>query len=667
MPKQLVNESMSIAKYLKTSSNPSIVDRMYRSQPVMEFIGEHVDTIFPAKPGKRGLWIFGNQALPVIVQQVREASLVLKKPNGKAWEELYNRSPVFDDPGTNTLLILPNELANIYDLEHSSIFVNLFAFLFIKSGQKVGADEFVNQLLASNSSSIESWVRNKDKLKSVDLDLDLAGSSSGQAFDRSNKPGSAGEIFIDLGNGWKWVDLDRSYCELEGQAAGHCGNANYQSGDNILSLRDAQNRIHMTVVVDSGGYTTEMKAPGNRKPKSYTHPYVVELLLNDNIKGVGQGRFLPEKDFKITDLNFELASKLAKAGKIGKYNSVIECALKANGNQQLFANLIKDSYNLADFDFGFDYDRQAILLDSAPIEVFMDEYALLISRSNNYDSWLDVVEPRNLREMLDIRPKLHETIKYFAAAWDSLPKQFKLGIWSLMASDPLPDSYKQGGYGMQVAERLYEIATGVKEGKRVAKPDTNLAEGMRRVASQSMKQTQLHIFNDENSSSSYYNDGYFVVLDSEDSLSLYISPQGADKQLQSQGNIELPDELTIEMPYTSDVGLDQFISALRQDQFWARRLFTTDNLTWSQELGKDADLEARQQANRERQQQLYRSGNHPLQIQVRNEQEILPNLERRYMEGGLQEYIQQLRQLGWWDDYVKWATQNNRFLPVESL
>lgn len=656
----ILNESMPISRYLKSVNGKPVVDQMYGSPAALEFISDNIDSIFPAKTGKQGLWIFGNKAMPVVVDDVRETSLVLKKPNGKPWEELYDRAPVFDDPGVNSRLILPNQLANIYDLDDAKIFVNLFAYLYIKSNEQISADDFVSRLLTQYSASSGSWVNNKNRFKSVDVDL---GSQVKQPQDRSNAPGGEGETFIDLGNGWKWLNLNRGYCADEGAAAGHCGNANPRRGDNILSLRDADNKIHMTVVVDDNGYTTEMKAPGNRKPKSYTHPYVVELLLNDQIKGVGEGRYLPENDFKITDLSFELASKLMKANKLGDYNQTIECALKANGDQTVFAELMKQAYGLQDFDYNFDYNKQAILLDSAPIEVFTDQYELTISRSNQYDSWLDVVEASSINNLLSPELSMEQIRTFFAAAWSNLPRQYKAGISSAISGDQSLIDID----GIRLSEYLVKKATGKEYGRKVAEPDKNLEQGMKRVGYTSRTQTNIEMFNNENSNTAYYNDGFFVSLQSDGTLSLYINTQGADQQLKATGTIELPESINIEWPYSEDVGLDQFVNALRKDQFWARRIYTTDNKNWSQELDQDQELLARQQANRERQQQLYNAGQHPMQIEIRNEQEILPNLERKYMEGGLEEYIQQLRQQGWWDDYVNWATTNNKFLPVETL
>lgn len=656
----ILNESMPISRYLKSVNGKPVVDQMYGSPAALEFISDNIDSIFPAKTGKQGLWIFGNKAMPVVVDDVRETSLVLKKPNGKPWEELYDRAPVFDDPGVNSRLILPNQLANIYDLDDAKIFVNLFAYLYIKSNEQISADDFVSRLLTQYSASSGSWVNNKNRFKSVDVDL---GSQVKQPQDRSNAPGGEGETFIDLGNGWQWLNLNRGYCADEGAAAGHCGNANPRRGDNILSLRDADNKIHMTVVVDDNGYTTEMKAPGNRKPKSYTHPHVVELLLNDQIKGVGKGRYLPENDFKITDLSFELASKLMKANKLGNYNQTIECALKANGDQTVFAELMKQAYGLQDFDYNFDYNKQAILLDSAPIEVFTDQYELTISRSNQYDSWLDVVEASSFNNLLSPELSMEQIRTFFAAAWSNLPRQYKAGISSAISGDQSLIDID----GIRLSEYLVKKATGKEYGRKVAEPDKNLEQGMKRVGYTSRTQTNIEMFNNENSNTAYYNDGFFVSLQSDGTLSLYINTQGADQQLKATGTIELPESINIEWPYSEDVGLDQFVNALRKDQFWARRIYTTDNKNWSQELDQDQELLARQQANRERQQQLYNAGQHPMQIEIRNEQEILPNLERKYMEGGLEEYIQQLRQQGWWDDYVNWATTNNKFLPVEIL
>ena len=656
----VVKESTPIARHLKSNSGKQVISALYTSEPMLGFIENHIDTIYPVKQGKQGLWIFSGEAMPVVVYNAKETSVTLKKPDGKPWEELFNNMPVFDDPGVNSRLILPNEKAKIYNWDDAKIFINYMAYAFLKSNEQ-DLDSFVSRVLHQNNSNLDSWTNNKDLFKSTNADItdvSVKTSNKNKRKNRSNNPGGEGTTFINFDDGWQWLDLGRDYCAIEGDAAGHCGNANPKSGDNILSLRDSDNRIHMTVVVDDSGYTTEMKAPGNRKPANYTHPYVVELLLNDQIKGVGGGRYLPENDFKVTDLNMQLASKLSKAGKMGDYDDVMDCAIKANGNQQLFAKLIVGRYGLQDFQYGFDYDKQAILLDSAPIDSFIDDYDLTIAKSSNYDSWTENLKADDLKFLWSEDSNAHECGSYIALAWHRLPNSFKEGIWSTISNDPLPD------HSTSSSMNAKNVAIGLRA---AAKQNKNTAEGLLRVGNKAKTDTNLESFNNENRATAYYDDGYYVNASQNKTMHLYISSKGADQQLKSNKTIELPESISTDYTYVEDVGLDQLLNALRSHPFWAKKFYTDKGEDWSQELDKDQGQRDRQIVNAQRQKQLAAANQHPMQIYVRNEQEILPKLEQAYMYGGLKEYIQQLQQLGWWDDYVDWATQNNRFLPVEAL
>jgi hypothetical protein len=655
----ILNESMPVARYLKSVNGGEVVTQLLSSKPMVDFIRNHINTAYPAKKGKQGLWIRGDNATPVLIADVKETSVILKKLDGQPWEELYELAPVFDDPGTNTRLILPNEKADIYNYEDAKIFMNYLAYEFIESNEQ-NIDQFINKTFSKHKDSLAGWVNQKDKFKSIQVDpSQVASTADNQARrkSRSNKAGGEGTTFIGFNDGWQWLDLDKGYCQIEGNAAGHCGNSNPRSGDNILSLRDPDNRIHMTVVVDSEGYTTEMKAPGNRKPSSYTHPYVVDLLLNDKISGVGQGRYLPENDFKITDLNMQLAAKLSKAGKLGEeFNDVMNCAVKANGDQDLFAKLIVQSYDLVDFNYGFDYNKQAILLDSAEVSYFINEYDLTVSRSNQYDSWSESVEPNYLDDLFKREVSLYECRSYIAAAWRMLPNAVKEGLWSTVNNGPLPDHYKNEEYGVEVADKLYAAA----------KKNENLKQGLLRTGSQARVDTRIEQFNNLNREMTYYNDGFYVNVDSEKTMSLYINTKGADEQLRSNKSIQLPESLNIEYEWSDGAGYDQLLASLQSDPFWAKKIHTDQGQSWSQELEGDQGLKQRQQANYDQQAKLAAANQHPMQIYVRNEQEILPKLEQAYMYGGLEEYIQQLRQLGWWDSYVQWAEQNNKFLPIEN-
>lgn len=132
---------------------------------------------------------------------------------------------------------------------------------------------------------------------------------------RARGPGPEGQVVLDLNSvgmpGWKWVSLGRGYCSEEGKAAGHCGNAGATKGDNILSLRDQMNFVHLTFIVNDG-ILGEMKGRGNDKPAVKYHKAVVALLKSPLIKSIRGGGYLPEHNFQLTDLPKETLEELIK-------------------------------------------------------------------------------------------------------------------------------------------------------------------------------------------------------------------------------------------------------------------------------------------------------------------------------------------------------------------
>jgi hypothetical protein len=119
------------------------------------------------------------------------------------------------------------------------------------------------------------------------------------------------QIIKNFGNGFVWMALSRGYCKQEADAMGHCGNIGAASGDRILSLRKFAERIDgvdhynsvLTFILNKDGYLGEMKGRGNEKPAERYHPYVIELLKMDIIKGIRGGGYLPENNFSIKDLS----------------------------------------------------------------------------------------------------------------------------------------------------------------------------------------------------------------------------------------------------------------------------------------------------------------------------------------------------------------------------
>lgn len=126
-------------------------------------------------------------------------------------------------------------------------------------------------------------------------------------------PGAQGIEVINLDNigwkGWKWVSLGKSHCPEESRAAGHCGNQAYKKGDNILSLRDPENKVHLTFIVNNK-VLGESKGKGNNKPSPKYHLPIVQLLMSDLIDSIHGGGYLPQNNFHFSDLSPDLQKRI---------------------------------------------------------------------------------------------------------------------------------------------------------------------------------------------------------------------------------------------------------------------------------------------------------------------------------------------------------------------
>lgn len=103
--------------------------------------------------------------------------------------------------------------------------------------------------------------------------------------------------------GWKWVSLGRGVCPEEGAAAGHCGNIAFTDDDNLFSLRDPRNRVHLTFVVNNG-VIGEAKGINNEKPDKFYHPAIFALLMSSYITGYTGGGYAPTNNFNPEDLKY---------------------------------------------------------------------------------------------------------------------------------------------------------------------------------------------------------------------------------------------------------------------------------------------------------------------------------------------------------------------------
>ena len=115
------------------------------------------------------------------------------------------------------------------------------------------------------------------------------------------------DVLLSYNNGEQaWINLNRESCRIEGDAMGHCGNtANPRPGERILSFRTIkgdEQKPHLTFILDANGMLGEMKGRANRKPDPKYHPYIIDLLKQDFVKGIKGGGYAPEENFELDDL-----------------------------------------------------------------------------------------------------------------------------------------------------------------------------------------------------------------------------------------------------------------------------------------------------------------------------------------------------------------------------
>lgn len=168
------------------------------------------------------------------------------------------------------------------------------------------AQQYLTHYMGMNIPKIDNHVFGKESMNEL---LDLFAKYEDEAV--TNKKQQVGIVdpndreIINFGNkGW-WL-LDRETCRAEADAMGHCGNEGGIPGHRILSFRTQIDKEtwkpHLTFIIGEDGLLGEMKGRANEKPAKRYHPFIVELLKHDMVKGIVGGGYLPESNFSMDDL-----------------------------------------------------------------------------------------------------------------------------------------------------------------------------------------------------------------------------------------------------------------------------------------------------------------------------------------------------------------------------
>lgn len=181
------------------------------------------------------------------------------------------------------------------------------------------------------------------------------------------------EVFLELGGGWAWYDLQTPTCDREAGAMGHCGNAGGTSDQTILSLRrrmdNGKVRPSLTFILKDDGWLGEMKGRANEKPAKQYHEAIKALLMDPRIVGIDGGGYAPENNFDLADLDDENWVEQLKNKKPGMrgaaflYDDWVKRGRPEGSEKERISEKIRDSLK----DRGYDYRK--LMMDEGVIRV----------------------------------------------------------------------------------------------------------------------------------------------------------------------------------------------------------------------------------------------------------------------------------------------------------
>lgn len=208
-------------------------------------------------------------------------------------------------------------------------------------------------------------------------------------------------VFLDVGDGWVWFNLNRPFCNIEGGAMGHCGNAPDAKDANqtILSLRkkiekDGKSfwQPHATFIYFKRQQKLgQRKGILNNKPHGSVNPQIMALLKDPRIKGFNKPtstHHAAHNDFSLEDLTDEERDEVLSIN--DTYNS-ISLRIKKEGISE---RILVELDNMDD-------TERTTLIKSLPIEIREEiathrpKFMLLTDRLNKYGATDAAIESLN--------------------------------------------------------------------------------------------------------------------------------------------------------------------------------------------------------------------------------------------------------------------------------
>ena len=217
-----------------------------------------------------------------IMDQVRWAKQALKKPDRITWYLRILRAALSDELGPE--LLGSYRWRGIQQL--GADITHFFGYNYPPIDNYVFQRQTVTDIITDLKKLEKEWQEKQDKERGVD------------AQEGDHK-------LFEFGDGTAWWWVDRAHCPEEGRSGDHCGNVTglEKTDQRILSLRNRQNQVILTFILEPDGRLGEMKAKHNLKPQPKYHPQIMKLLLWDRVTGIqGQG-YAPDRNFNVFDLD----------------------------------------------------------------------------------------------------------------------------------------------------------------------------------------------------------------------------------------------------------------------------------------------------------------------------------------------------------------------------
>jgi len=158
--------------------------------------------------------------------------------------------------------------------------------------------------------------------------------------------------------------------------------------------------------LDQNGYLGEMKGRGNDKPSEKYHPYIIDLLQKDFVKGIKGGGYLPENNFEMEDLDDDVAEKLIDAKPaLGGLVAIYE----KQGMSEEVINAFESQLRSSELDY------EDIVKDGEDSYIVIGEFSELIDISNQFSVDRTVSDDGYAKELYDeLDEDVQEKIKKYA-------------------------------------------------------------------------------------------------------------------------------------------------------------------------------------------------------------------------------------------------------------